>query len=202
MRAPALEVNTPSAVRVVSAAKMTEAAQHLERFLFRLHEGWRIRPDSAECITPLRAGRTLGVKAEGRWIEEDALAFDLLDHGSLGKNILERKPGGETALHELEAAELRERVVAVPQQDSNPVLGAQIAKEDRDDQGIGFIARHLHEARCGKVGRLSLPRVSEVLHLEQAARMRAGDPRPIAAPGSSTRKGFELIVQTLQQVIV
>ena len=68
--------------------------------------------------------------------------------------------------------------------------------------GIGFIARHLHEARCGKVGRLSLPRVSEVLHLEQAARMRAGDPRPIAAPGSSTRKGFELIVQTLQQVIV
>src|SRR6202162_2322297 len=82
-----------------------------------------------------------------------------------------------------------------PRRDS--VLRAEVSHEDRDDQRIGLVTGHLHET-CGRDGRLRVVQVAEVLRLEQTARVRAGDPRRIAAPGAGSGECLELRVNTLK----
>src|SRR6185503_1205853 len=83
----------------------------------------------------------------------------------------------------------------------DPVLGAQVAHEDRDDQGIGFVAGHLDEAAGAEIPRLVVLEVAEVLHLEKAARLRARDPRLLAAPSPGFGERLELLVHTLQAML-
>ena len=79
-------------------------------------------------------------------VEKDALALDPLDDRTLGEHIFEAQPAGEPAPHEVEAPQLRKRMILVAQHDRDCVLGREIAQEDRDDQRVGLVARHLHKA--------------------------------------------------------
>src|SRR5260370_39657032 len=72
------------------------------------------------------------------------------------------------------------------------VFRAQLANEDGDDQGVGLVARHLHETCSGGVYDVLVFEVAEVLHLEESARVRAGHPRRLAAPSTCSGKTSEL----------
>src|SRR5438477_279617 len=117
----------PSVTTPVSAAKVPESTQDLQRFLLGLEQRRRIGADAAQRIRPLGAGRALGVQPEGRRIEEDALALDLLDYGSLRQHVLERLSAGQSPRLEVEAPQLGQRVIFVSDRGANPVLGAQVA---------------------------------------------------------------------------
>src|ERR1700716_2136163 len=75
---PSSAAITPSAA-TAPAAKMAEAPQDLERLLPGFEQGGGIGSDSIQRVSPPGAGRALRVQPERWWIEEDALAFDLLD---------------------------------------------------------------------------------------------------------------------------
>src|SRR5256885_17215777 len=105
MRVPSREA-TKALTVLVSAAKVAEAAQDLERLLLGLHQRRRVGPDPIQRVRPLGPRRALRVKAERGRIEEDAFAGHLLDHGALGKHVLERIARGQPALDELEPSEL------------------------------------------------------------------------------------------------
>src|SRR5438132_3110508 len=81
-----------------------------------------------------------------RWIKEDPLAFDLLDHRPLGQDVLERLAAGQASELEVETAELGQRMILVADRSAHPIFGAQVTHEDRDNQGVGFVAGHLHKA--------------------------------------------------------
>jgi hypothetical protein len=80
------------------------------------------------------------------------------------------------------------------------VLGAQVPHEDRDDQGIGLITGHLHKAGGADIG-LIVSEVAEVLHLEEAPRIRAGDPGCVATPGPCGGERLELLVDALEALL-
>ena len=172
-----------------------------QRFLLGFQQAWRVGPDAVERIRPLGRGRALRMEAECGRIEEDAFAGDLFDHRTFGQHVLERITCRKAALHELEASQLGERMILVDQQRSDPVLGAQVAQEDRDDQSVSLVARHLDEA-CGDQQALLIDlEVTEVLHFEKTTRARARDPWPIAAPRAGGREGLELLVNALEAVL-
>jgi len=179
---PSADSIVPSRARVPSAGKMTEASQDLERFLFGLQQGRCVSPDPEQCVSPLRAGRALRVKSKRRGVEEDPLAPNSFDHGPLGEDLLEGLAAGQPSVIELKSPQLRQRVIIVLQCGLDPVLGAQVAHEDGDDQRVGLIAGHLDEARGGRIRDVLVLEVAEVLHLEQAAGTGARHPRWLAAP--------------------
>src|SRR5712692_496102 len=131
---------------VVSAGKMPKASQDLEGLLLGLHQSRRVSTNATQRVRPLGAGWALGMKPEGRWIEKDALALHLLDHRPLREHIFERLAAGQTARFELEAAQLGQRVILIFDRGADAVLGAQVAQENRDDQGVGLVACHLYKA--------------------------------------------------------
>jgi len=102
---------------------------------------------------------------------------------------------------ELEPAQLGQRVIFVSHLDSDSVLGAEIAHEDRDDESVGFVACHLHETCSAQICSVLDAKVAEELHLEQACRARAGDPWPIAPPGPGSRERFELLVDAFEALL-
>src|SRR5438105_3437861 len=79
--------------------------------------------------------------------------------------------------------------------------GAKVAHEDRDDQGVGLVAGHLHKAGRAQVPTHLVLEVTEELHLEETTRLGAGDPRLAASPDARVRKHVELLVETLQPVV-
>src|SRR5437868_9577889 len=92
-------------------------------------------------------------------------------------------------------------MVFVADRRGDAVLGAQVAHEDRDDQGVGFVAGHLDEAGGAEAVALVVLEVAEELHLEEATRLRAGAPGPAAAPGARGRQGFELLVDAFEPML-
>src|SRR5713101_6941182 len=92
-------------------------------------------------------------------------------------------------------------MVLVPQHDPDSVFGREVAQEDRDDQGVGLVPCHLHEAGGREVAFRIGVRVTEVLHREEVARIPARDPGPVAAPGASLCKLLELLVQPLESMV-
>src|SRR5260370_39234848 len=105
------------------------------------------------------------------------------------------------AMKELEPAQLGEGMVLVLQCRLDPVFRAQVAHEDGDDQGVGLVARHLHETRSGGIYDVLVFEVAEVLHLEESARVRAGHPRRLAAPCTCSGKSLELDVHPLETLL-
>src|ERR1700730_19090960 len=95
----------PSVTSAFSAAKMPEASEDLERLLFSFKQRRGVGPDSAEGVCPLRARRTLRVKAECRRVEQNPLALDLLDHRPLRKHVLKRLPARQAPPPRHEGAE-------------------------------------------------------------------------------------------------
>src|SRR2546430_11909130 len=161
----------PLVVCAVSGAKVTESAEDLERFLLRFEKGRCVRPDTAQRVGPLGAGWALGMQPEGGWVEKDALALDLLDYRPFGEHVLERLVTGKSSAVEVETAQLGERVILVADRGPNAVLGAEVPHEDRDDQGVGLVARHLDETCSAQIPALFIFQVPEELHLEKAARL-------------------------------
>src|SRR4029077_6100854 len=97
---PSAEANEPWAVSALSRAKVAETSQDLQRLLLRFEQGRRVRADPAKRVCPLGTRWALRVQTEGRRIEEDALAFDLLDHRPFRQHVLEgltvlQPPGSE-----------------------------------------------------------------------------------------------------------
>src|SRR5438132_1514811 len=92
---PSAELMNPLlATSAPSGAKVSEPTQNLERLLLGFEQRRRVRADAAQRVSPLRAGRALGMEAKCRWIKEDPLAFDLLDHRPLGQDVFERLTAG------------------------------------------------------------------------------------------------------------
>ena len=87
-----------------SLAKMAEAPQQLQRCLLGFEQGRRVGADPVQGVSPFRARRTLRMEPKRRRIEEDALAFHLFDHRSLGEHVLERDVIRQEAADEIEAA--------------------------------------------------------------------------------------------------
>src|SRR5205085_6735115 len=113
---PSTELTSPS-VAIASVAKMAESPQDLERLLLGFHQGRRVCANAVQRVCPYRAGRALGMEPEGGRVKEDALALDLLDDRTLGEHILEAQPAGEPAPHEVEAPQLRKRMILVAKHD-------------------------------------------------------------------------------------
>src|SRR5580700_8330461 len=61
-------------------------------------------------------------------------------------------------------------------------------------------SRRLHEAGCGGV-RLFVTQVPEILHFEEAPRVRAGDPGWVTAPGAGARQRLELGVDPFEMLL-
>src|SRR5207237_6458111 len=168
----------PSVTTPVSAAKVPESTQDLQRFLLGLEQRRRMGADAAQRIRPLGAGRALGVQPEGRRIEEDALALDLLDYGSLRQHVLERLSAGQSPRLEVEAPQLGQRVIFVSDRGANPVLGAQVAHEAGDDQRVSFIPCHLYEASRAQPTGFCVREGAEAHPLEKTTSFLRGDERP------------------------
>src|SRR5581483_8005873 len=112
-RVPSADVTNPSVSVSASGAKVAEPSKDLEGFLLGFEQRRSVCADAAQGVSPLGARRPLRMQAE-RWrVEEDALAFHLLDHGSLREHFLQRVARGEAARFELEPAQLGEGVVLV-----------------------------------------------------------------------------------------
>src|SRR6266568_3345386 len=77
---PSTESTKPAAEASVSAAKMPEASQDLERFLFGLQQRWRICANATQRVCPLRTLWTLRVEPERGRVEKYPFSFNLLDH--------------------------------------------------------------------------------------------------------------------------
>src|SRR5689334_21492284 len=105
---------TSPSVETASVGKVAESTQDLERLLLGFHQGRRIRPNAVKRVRPLRAGWALGVEPEGRWVQEDPFAFDLLDYRAFGEHILEAQPIRQPAAYEVQAAQLGKRVILIP----------------------------------------------------------------------------------------
>src|ERR1700730_4843647 len=191
----------PSRARVPSAGKVTETSQDLERFLFGFQQRRRISTNAEQRVRPLRTGRTLRMEAERGGVKKDALALYLLDHWALGQDLFERLSARQAPVVELQPAQLRQRVILVLQCRLDPVLGAEIAHEDRKDEGIGLVAGHLEEAGRARVCDVFNLEMAEVLHLEQSTRAGAGHPRRPAAPGPSRGQRLELGVHALEPLL-
>src|SRR5450759_2084833 len=187
-------------VTTPSGTKVPEAPKNLERLLLCLEQRRGIGADAAKRVGPFGAGRALRMKSKCRWIEEDALALDLLDHRSFGKHVLERLARRQTACLKLQPPELGERVILVYHGRRDGVFRAEVPHKDRDDQSVGLISCHLHEARSADIS-LVVSKVSVVLHLEKAARVRAGDPGWIATSGACGGKCLELVVDALEALL-
>src|SRR5438045_4268564 len=156
-RVPSAELKKPCVASAPSGGKVPETSQDLERFLFRLEQRRRIGSNSAKRVGPLGAGRTHRVQPERGRVEEDALAFDLLDHRSLGKHFLQGVAAGQSTGIEVEASQLQERVVFVEDGGADSVLGAEVPQKNRDDQGVGLVAGHLDEAGGAELPALFVP---------------------------------------------
>src|SRR5205823_8598082 len=107
------ERRVPSVATAASAAKVAKPPQNLERLLFRLEECRCVGADAAQRVRPLGAGWAHRMESEGRRIEEDPLALDLLDHGPFGEHVLGRLSAGQATETEVEVTYVRERVVFV-----------------------------------------------------------------------------------------
>src|SRR5712692_6406057 len=83
----------------------------------------------------------------------------------------------------------------------DPILGAEVAQEDRDDQRIGLVAGHLHKTGCAGVGHILDLEMPEELHLEQASGEGARDPGWLAAPRAGDGEGFELGMHALETLL-
>jgi len=136
-----------------------------------------------------------------RWIKEDPLAFDLLDHRPLGQDVLERLAAGQASELEVETAELGQRMILVADRSADPIFGAQVTHEDRDDQGVGFVAGHLHKAGSAYGLALFISQVPEEFHLEQPAGLRARNPGCAAPPRTGLSEHIELFVDTLKSML-
>src|SRR6266550_5160731 len=191
----------PLAVSAPSAAKVTEATQDLQRFLLGFEQRWRVGADAAQRVSPIRAWRALGMGTECRWIKEDPLAFDLLNHRALCQDVLERLAAGQASALEVETAELGQRMILVANRRADPVFGAQVTHEDRDDQGIGFVAGQLHKAGSAQGLAVVIPQVPEEFHLKQPAGLRAGNPGRATPPRTGLGKHIELFVDTLESML-
>src|SRR5947208_15994027 len=82
----------------------------------------------------------------------------------------------------------------------NSVFRAQIAHKAGDDQGIGFVACHLHESGRAEPLAFFVLEVAEEFHLEEAAGLRAGHPWSAASQPPRAGEPAELAVQALQTV--
>jgi hypothetical protein len=92
-------------------------------------------------------------------------------------------------------------MVIVLQRRFDPILGAQVAQEYREDQSVGLVARHFHEpSGTGTHNILELETPKE-LHLEQTARLGARHPGGLAAPRAGRREGFELGVHPFEALV-
>ncbi len=109
------------------------------------------------------------MKAKCWRVEQNALALDLLDHRPLGENLLQRLAIRQPAMIEFQPAQLCERVVLILQGCLDPILGAQVAHEDGNDECVGLIAGHLGEPGGAGVRDVFVLEMPEILHLEQAA---------------------------------
>src|SRR5438034_119741 len=136
---------------------MAESPQDLERLLLGFHQTRRVCANAVERVRPLGAGWALGVEPERGRVEKDSLALDLLDDRALGEHVLEAETVGQPATHEVEAAQLRKRMVFVAQHHPDSVFGREIAQKDRDDQGVGLVTGHLHEAGRRRIASRSAP---------------------------------------------
>ena len=141
------------------------------------------------------------MKPECRRIEKYPFALHFLDHRPFRKHLFERKAARQAAVPELEAAQLGERVVFITHGNRDPVLRTQVAHEDRDDESVRLIAGHLHKAGRAEVPLFFQAEMAEVLHLEEAGRARAGNPRGITTPSPRSRERFELLVDALEPLL-
>src|SRR5712692_3905896 len=190
---PSADSIVPSRARAPSAGKVAEASQDLERFLFSLQQ--------RRGVGPFGARRTLRVKPKRRRVEKDALALDLLDHRPFRQHFLQRLAAREAATVEFQPAQLGQRMVLVLQGRLDPILGAEVAQEDRDDQRIRLVAGHLHKTGCAGVGHILDLEMPEVLHLEQASGEGARDPGWLATPRAGDGEGFELGMHALETLL-
>src|SRR4051812_14827317 len=111
---PSVEWRVPSRlVSALSGPKVTEAPQDLERLLLCFEQGRGVGPHPTQGVGPLGARRAQRVQPEGRRIEKDALALDLLDHRSFGEDVFERLTLRQAARVEVEASQFGERMIVV-----------------------------------------------------------------------------------------
>src|SRR5689334_7486588 len=92
-------------------------------------------------------------------------------------------------------------MILVDEKYADPVLGAEVAQKDRDYQRVGLISGHLHETGGGRRRILLCDQVAEVFSLEKTTRIRACDPRPVAAPAACGGQRIELFVKPFQSMI-
>ena len=100
----------------------------------------------------------------------EAVCFLGDDRGDLPAFVeLERLAARQASESEIQAPQLGQRMVFVEDRGADAVLGTEVAHEDGHDQGVGFVARHLHETGSAEPRAHFLLEVPEVLHLEQTA---------------------------------
>src|ERR1700680_4668058 len=103
---PSADSTAPSVASAFSAAKMPEAPKDLERFVLSLEQRRGVGPDAAQRVCPFGARGAPRMKPKCGWVEEDALALNLLDHRPLCQHVLQRLTARQTASYELQAAKL------------------------------------------------------------------------------------------------
>src|SRR5690242_8595303 len=89
-------------------------------------------------------------------------------------------------------------MVLVTDRGPHSMLGAEVAHEDRDDQSVRFVGRHLDEPARAQTAALVVAEMSEILHLEEPVRLGAPDPWCAAMPRADIAKGGELLVDPLE----
>jgi hypothetical protein len=57
-------------------------------------------------------------------------------------------------------------MILISHRATDTVLGTKIPHENGDDQGVGFVAGHLHKSSSANVAWLFVLQVPEVLHFE------------------------------------
>ena len=115
--------------------------------------------------------------------------------------ILEGLPGRQEPVPELEEAKLEERVLVIQPDGANPVLGAEIAEEEEEDQRVHLVTLHLEETAGRDVLAAGRDEVPEVLGAEQVVRERARHPGRLAAPLAGGGKCLDLSGQSLQPLV-
>src|SRR5438270_1353163 len=149
-------------------------------------------------VAPAVARSRPRVDPVARRIELDRLAGDLLDQRPLREVIFQRLACRQQAVAKLQETQLEQRVLIVPPDGAHTVFGADVAKEEEQDQGIGLVTVQLQKAGRANLLALGREQVPEVLRPEEVAGEARRHPDRLAAPLARGCQRLDLFQEALQ----
>src|SRR5437588_5074525 len=180
------------------SAEMAQAPEDLERFLLGFEEAWRVGAQPVQRVAPAVGCFGPRMNAVAGRIELDRLPGHLFDQRSLCEMVFERLAGREQPVSEFKEPELEERVLLIPPDSPDTVLGAQVPEKEEQDQGVGLVALHLQEAAGAYLLTFGFLPVAEVLSAKKVAGKAGRHPDRLAAPLSGGRQRVDLFSQPLE----